>query len=211
MTRHDNAQRRRPPRRKARPLVLIVCGAKCTEPQYFAGLRDSIYSRAIDIMIIQQAKAPARIVQHAVTFAQHSAKDFDEIWCVVDVDEFDLESAIRAARQHSVELAVSNPCFELWLLLHHDDCRVMLDGYTAAHRRLQKHVLQYDKTASISPNSPPDGPKAVARAKELAPSGSQHDRNPSTSVWRLVERSVIVLFTCTVHAEGRVEEALSCY
>src|SRR5262249_19864713 len=141
MTLRDNAQRRRPPRRRSRPLALIVCGAKCTEPQYFAGLRDSMHSRAIDIVITQQAKAPAQVVQHAVTFAQHSTKDFDEIWCVVDVDEFDLESAVRTAQQHGVELAVSNPCFEFWLLLHHDDCRAVLADCTAAHRRLQKHVL----------------------------------------------------------------------
>ena len=53
-TRRENTQHRRPPVRRSRPLVLAVCGAKCTEPQYFRSLRDGLRSRAVDI---QRAKA----------------------------------------------------------------------------------------------------------------------------------------------------------
>lgn len=188
MTRRENAQHRRPPRRRSRPLILIVCGARCTEPQYFAGLRDTLRSPAVDIRIAQQAKAPAQVVQYASSFARRSVQDFDEIWCVVDVDHFELEEAIGLARQHGIELAVSNPCFELWLLLHHDDCRAALNDCTAARHRLLKQLPNYDKTRLDFAPFASSVVKATMRAKALDPSGTNHERNPSTSVWRLAEK-----------------------
>ena len=47
------------------------------------------------------------------------AADYDEIWCVFDIDEHpNVPQAVEEARQVGVEVAVSNPCFELWLVLH---------------------------------------------------------------------------------------------
>ena len=188
MTRRENAQHRRPSRRRSRPLILVVCGAERTEPQYFAGLRDSLNSRAVDIVINLQSKAPAQVVEHAAAFARHSPRDFDEIWCVVDVDEFDLDSTIRTARRSGIKLAVSNPCFELWLLLHHEDCRTSLPGFKSALGRLQKYVPNYDKARLDFAFFTSGVPKAVIRAKALDPSGIQYKRNPSTGMWRLVEK-----------------------
>ena len=46
-------------------------------------------------------------------------RDFDELWCVFDVDQHEgLAEAISDARNNSINVAVSNPCFELWLVLH---------------------------------------------------------------------------------------------
>ena len=47
---------------------------------------------------------------------------YDEIWCVFDRDTHpNFNQAISRALQKGVETAVSNPCFELWPVLHRQD------------------------------------------------------------------------------------------
>ena len=87
-----------------------------------------------------------------------------------------------------VNLAVSNPCFELWLLLHHTDCRSHCAGYDDVVRRLKKHVPAYDKARLRFDDYAGRVFDATKRAKDLDPTGASHDLNPSTSVWRLVEK-----------------------
>jgi GT2 family glycosyltransferase len=50
----------------------------------------------------------------------------DEFWVLLDTDHHFRDrnlpgtlQALQEARQAGLEVAVSNPCFELWLLLHH--------------------------------------------------------------------------------------------
>jgi hypothetical protein len=85
-------------------------------------------------------------------------------------------------------LAVSNPCFELWLLLHHEDCRVSLPDCRATSARLRKHLPSFDKTRLDFANFAKKVPDAIDRAKALDPMATNHLQNPSTSVWRLVEK-----------------------
>jgi RloB-like protein len=71
---------------------------------------------AVTVVVRAKGQAPKNLIMYASTM---SLEEFDEKWCVVDTDEFDLDDAARIAAEKSVHLAVSNPCFELWLLLHH--------------------------------------------------------------------------------------------
>jgi hypothetical protein len=52
----------------------------------------------------------------------------DEFWVLLDTDHWvkpnhiaGLQQALLEARQAGFLIAISNPCFELWLLLHHED------------------------------------------------------------------------------------------
>lgn len=49
--------------------------------------------------------------------------EVDECWCLFDVEwpkhHPNLNSAIALAKGKSINLAISNPCFEIWLILHH--------------------------------------------------------------------------------------------
>src|SRR5262249_54286422 len=177
MTRRENTQRRRPPVRRSHPLVLVVCGAKCTEPQYFRSLRNSLHSRAVDIVLTHKPKAPLQVVEYASAYVKRSNREFDEIWCVVDVDEFDLEPTVQLARRFGVKLAVSNPCFELWLLLHFEDSRGRLSQCDAAHKQVVKYVPGYDKTRLDFGCFERGVADAVQRAKALDPSGGRFELN----------------------------------
>jgi hypothetical protein len=172
------------PRRSARARLLVVLGSDRTERQYFAGLRDSLNNRAVDIQILGRPKSPVQVVE----YASKQRGDFDEAWCVVDVDRFDIPAAIQAARRARVELVVSNPCFELWLLLHHEDHRAALTDCVATLRRLRRHLPRYDKARLDFADFAKTVPDAIARAKALDAAATGPLQNPSTSVWRLVEK-----------------------
>lgn len=183
MPRRENGHRHRRTQRPSRPRLLIVCGSLRTGKDYLVGLRDSALNRSVDIQIIQKPKSPLEIVTYATKHLAATAGDFDQAWCVFDVDEFEVESAKREAGRRGYEVAASDPCFELWLLLHHEDCRAFQDGYKAVERRLKKHVAKYDKTKLDFTNYADGVSDAILRAEKLGETG-----NPSTGMWRLATR-----------------------
>ncbi|MGH3814317.1 MAG: RloB family protein [Pseudonocardiaceae bacterium] len=164
----------------------MVCGGKRTEPDYFVGLKAHLRNPAVHVRLKAKGCAPEDLVAYARAIASPGGDEFDEVWCVVDSDEYDLESAARLASEQGVRLAVSNPCFELWLLLHHRDHTAHLGDANAVIRQLTQHVLGYQKNNLRFADFEPGVTKAVHRAEHLDPTGCDHDRNPSSGVWRLV-------------------------
>jgi len=51
-----------------------------------------------------------------------SFEENDEVWAVFDRDEHpNFNSAVNDCEQNGIGVARSNPCFELWLILHYED------------------------------------------------------------------------------------------
>ena len=63
--------------------------------------------------------------------ATKNYESYDELWIVIDRDEVELkgkgfgghteenfQKALEESKAHCVEVACSNPCFELWIVLH---------------------------------------------------------------------------------------------
>ena len=65
--------------------------------------------------------------------------EIDEVWCVFDVEwprnHPNLRQATEKAKARNVNLAISNPCFELWLVLHFEARTAWLDSDTAGKLR----------------------------------------------------------------------------
>ncbi|WP_249228357.1 RloB family protein [Kutzneria sp. CA-103260] len=161
-----------------------MCGGTRTELDYFDGLRRSRRNSAVRVTVIAKGVAPDQLVRHA----KRIGSDYDEMWCVVDADEFDIAKAARLADELGVRLVVSNPCFELWLLLHFTDHRGVCSSYKQLLPKLIKHVPGYDKSRVDFAQYKPGVAVAVERAERLDPSGRDHGRNPSTGVWKLVRQ-----------------------
>ncbi|SFR21145.1 RloB-like protein [Lentzea waywayandensis] len=175
MSSHENSDGRRG-RRAARPgRILVVSGGQRTEPDYFSGLRRLRRAR---VEVKHKVDSPQNLVRYAKKIFNN--EEYDAVWCVVDVDQFDVDAAKKLARQKSVELAVSEPCFELWLLLHFTDHRAYIADGKAACALLTRRVPGYDKKLDFA-RFDAAVETAIKRAKELPPG------NPSTDVWRLVE------------------------
>lgn len=196
-----NRQRRparRTPFREPKRRILVVCEGARTEPDYINGLDRFFRNSAIEVECVRAAGVPLTVVSHAAQRKEQAQKDakrhddeflrFDEVWCVVDVDEHPhLNEARQLAQARQIELAISNPCFELWLLLHfreppgarhrHDLCRLM-----------REHVPAYDKKPDFAHLA--DGVDAACRRAERldleANNENEPGRNPTTGVYRLV-------------------------
>ena|SRR5437868_1491875 len=111
---------------------LIYCEGECTEKQYLKGLKAELRSLPVEIHVGGIHGEPKSLVQAAIDHqkrAPNSAEDryaaYDEVWCVVDVEapkeHPGLTEALRLAKAGKVNVALTNPCFEIWILLHFTD------------------------------------------------------------------------------------------
>ncbi len=158
-TRRSRAQaplRRRVASRAPKRTFLVFCEGRRTEPDYLKALKREPAVRdlaSVDIRIHEDTlgSAPLTLVKAAADARARYGQDqseIDEVWCLFDVEwpknHPNLKEAIALAKRSNVKVAVSNPCFELWLLLHFQDQNAWLDT-NAAKRLLRRHDDGYDK------------------------------------------------------------------
>lgn len=195
MARRDSLHRRRPTRGPL-PRFLIVCEDKLAAPQYFKGMRH-IERIPIELVVEPAAGVPRTLVQRAKQLKQEAERQakaqrddnllFDQVWCVFDRDEHPMfAEACQQARDNGLETAISNPCFELWLLLHFQEQTAYLNR-KKAQSLCRDHMKGYEKSVSYS-SLKEQCSAAIERAERL--DSVQIERrnpggNPSTGVYRL--------------------------
>ncbi|MER7001691.1 RloB family protein [Dactylosporangium sp. NPDC000555] len=169
-------------RRAQRRAVLIATNGKSTERKYFDAVKALPWVHAARVAVVFTNGAPTELVRD--TARRRDLNDFDEAWAVCDVDEYLISEPSATARRLKVKLAWSNPSFEVWLILHHDNCTSHLENGTKACQRLEKYVGKWNKSTLNFSQFEQGISDAVTRAKELEPSP---DNNPSSGIWRLME------------------------
>lgn len=188
----------------ARRRVLVVCEGRVTEPTYFKALARHLGNPALVIKVEVDAGDPRRLVQRALELrdqadraarrAGDATQSWDEVWCCFDVDDsMPLIPEARAlATQQGLRLAMSNPCFELWLYLHYRDPP---GSQTTPQMQRLWRALQPDVADKTIDFEALKGgiDDAVRRAARTLQTGLPV-RNPGTEVGLLVE---------TIDAEGR--------
>ena len=190
---------RRKPFRDPLPIILIVCEGEKTEPQYFSGYRRACHNPRVNIIVADEHGVPKTLVEIAKQYKTEAEEDasrekddnlaYDSVWCVFDIDEHPLvPDAKQMARDNGIELAISNPCFELWLLLHFQDNPGMKDR-NKIQKMLSKHVPEYDKHVEYTTYSTgyEDAVKRAKRMDQDAEDFGEHHRNPTTGVYKLTE------------------------
>jgi hypothetical protein len=114
---------------------------------------------------------------------------FDSVWCVFDFDEHPhIPDAKQMARDNGIDLAISNPCFELWLLLHFRENPGM-QFRSKIQRMLTEFVPEYEKHVDYARYAV-GYPAAVTRAGQMdqaAEDAGESNRNPTTGVYKLTE------------------------
>ncbi len=186
--------------RKSCSLVIISAEGRRTERHYFKSLVPEQTSR-IHVILTENENnesSPDRVLERLKEYLKQDMaydKDLDYACIVVDVDQHaQLTNACKESVESGYEALVSNPCFELWLVLHHRDITTsrttaadlmeMLDEiYHNAHRGT------YNKTKFDFSVLKGGIQRAIDRAKEL---DTDHQclipDNPGTRVYRVVER-----------------------
>jgi hypothetical protein len=118
----------------------------------------------------------------------------DEFWLLLDVDRWVKPSQLIAvcpeARQKGYQLAISNPCFEIWLCLHFQDLK--LEDRTCRHleARLRQILSSYNKSNLVIDLYKPNVQDAIERARKLDLDLNSSEYWPSTlgtHVYKLVE------------------------
>ena len=195
--------RRRAASKEPKPRIVVCCEGTNTEPQYFKGLASSFGNSLVTVEVHKGQGVPISVVESAcqqydvLKKAANKSKDsfdaFFEVWAVFDVDDHKrVPDAKQNAKAKGVRVACSNPCFEIWLLYHFEDC----------HRPYHRHDLQkylatklhgYDPKGgkSISFNKLKDGVVDALRHAEKGLTARRADGcdegNPSSSVGLLAQ------------------------
>jgi hypothetical protein len=181
--------RRRKPFREPKPRILIVCEGTRTEPEYFTDLRNR--ERSLVELVIEAGGTPKTLVERAVALKKESKRQakkdpnlgYEHVWCVFDVDEHPyVAEAQQQARDNKIDVAISNPCFELWALLHFQDQHAWIDRSNVQHL-CRQHMPGYVKRLPCHILHPLTDD---ARRRAMALDNSTGE-NPSTTVYRLVE------------------------
>ena len=106
-----------------KPIILIVCEGKNTEPSYFKQFKNSL----IQIEPIGEGYNTISLVNRAKQLEKR--KNYDQIWCVFDADPKpdnpnqvqNFNKAIKLAEKNKFAVAYSNQAFEYWFILHLND------------------------------------------------------------------------------------------
>lgn len=184
--------------RRQRNFFVIVCEGTKTEPIYFRGFNER-YSRVHIEPVHSGSTDPRSIVEYAIEQKkeyQVRPGDGNEIWCVFDVDENldpTLRNSIEHAHANGVNVALSNPSFEIWYLLHFTYREAAISRREVNEKLDSQYISGYDKTGCYNEMLFPSMETAVTNAdrlnryhlgldNELASRNS----NPSTQVFELV-------------------------
>lgn len=188
--------------RQQKQRFLLYCEGAVTEGAYFKGLRSELRSKGVTIKLGNTSGEPLGLVQDAIAHQERAPRSredgfesYDHVWCVFDVEaprpHPTLEQALRRADADGVRCAISNPCFELWLLLHFADHPAYLTTEDAC-RKLEAHPCGYARPGKSLRYADVQHlcDSAIQRAQALASCNESSspvvDRNPWTSVWQLV-------------------------
>jgi hypothetical protein len=174
--------RRRSDQYEQVPAILIATNGESTEKDYLDALKREPWVRAGRISVVVERGSPLDVVRGVA--GRRDRDDYDEAWAVCDVDAYDTRSATVAADQTKVNITWSNPCFEVWLILHRAPWTAYLDSADHATARLRATLGTWNKTRLDFSDFRDGVDTAVARAKALDP---PPEANPSTAVWQLVE------------------------
>ena len=188
--------------REPRRVIRVLTEGRVTERDYLKILERQNLQIKIDLA--ESGMAPLTLVQRARQHAKRSKRakhrtgtpDFDEIWCVFDVDDHpNVKRAQQEARDSHIRTVISNPCFELWLLLHKQDQTAHIDRHDLQKKCRELGLIDGKR---IQPEAIPmlletieaARRRAVALDKRHEGNGSEPNSNPSTNAWEIAHAAL---------------------
>lgn len=190
---------------KSSRLIVIAAEGRATENIYFEAMRQELCATNVQLVVLNREddnSNPANVHRQIKDFMdEYNILDDDQLWIVIDRDDWKekmLADIAQLYQQNSnLRFCMSNPCFELWLILHLEDIedyseedkknlfenpRLSTHGtWTKYHlRKLMGHYQESDYDPSILL---PHVEEAICRAEKL--DINQKDRWPQTTGTRV--------------------------
>ena len=178
------ASKREPARSmRMRKIALVICEGE-TEVGYINLLKTWYKSPIRIVSHIEGTKITPSLVEKRTKELKIS--QWDKVHTFL-MDDMDVQAINEKLHKCKAEMLLSNPCFEIWLLLHAKDQKAAIE-MDALIKELKKSApvwKNYSKSAFTDTqksflNNNTD--VAVARAKIL-----QEFQNPSTGIYKLIE------------------------
>lgn len=186
---------RRKPYRERRKLYIIATEGMKTEQIYFNVFNGDEFRKNVHIRILATRRgesSPKAVLDRLRRYIRDvDIGNDDELWVVVDVDKWGanaIDEICRECLRINGNVAVSNPCFELWLVLHQENPRTPLMARDC-ERELERFLGRYDKSEYDVYRLIPHIQHAIRHAQRL-----DHDpnepwpRSVGSRVYRLVQR-----------------------
>ncbi|WP_165966170.1 RloB family protein [Actinomadura sp. 7K534] len=158
-----------------------MCEGK-TEKGYFTGMRTW---RGPQLAVDAPQRDHRGLVREA---GARRSDEYDEVWCVLDTELDDqlVQDLIQESRRLEVNLALTSPSFEFWLILHTRGYSRPFQSAREAERELKAIRPGWSKATTKFEDFEDGLDDACDRARKLH-NGDGSPPNPSSAVWRLVE------------------------
>jgi len=178
-------------------LIIIAVEGKNTERQYFEILRDTLQDVHVTVKVLPTDDGKSAPEYVLTRLDEYYTKDFvegDELWLMIDVDKWGpkkLSQVTGDAKFKKYYSAVSNSCFELWLLLHFDDAPQKALKSKAMETHLRKVLLGSYNKNNLKPEryTTKNIRDAIRRAKALDKNKeAPWPKEQGTHVYKVVEK-----------------------
>lgn len=190
--------------RKSKKVILVAFeGKNKTENNYFSNyrLRDKDY---IIKLVPGNETDPINLVNKTIIKVKElglNLEENDRAYCIFDTDlderkNMQIIKARKLAKKYHIIMITSNPCIELWFLLHFEYTTAWLSNNDVINK-LKKYYPKYEKNINIFPEIKDKVSEAIKNAKKLESFQLDNnkiigmvDANSSTEMYKIVEELI---------------------
>ena len=178
------------------PLVVVVCEG-AGEKRCLEQLRGRWRIPSVKVEVVGQGGVPSTVIRKAKAWRGRGSSRRSsppELWVVFDRDEHPCwEAAIDQALALDIRLGVSNPCFELWGILLHQEQNAWIHRHDAQRLLARLHpgyhhdrnpYLDLETVLALLDDTERRGARLLSRAEQ----DEAPFRNPTTRFHCLVAR-----------------------
>jgi hypothetical protein len=106
---------------------IIAVEGDVTEKRYFEFLSTHLNSAVVEIKVLppKSKSAPLHVLNKLKRYSKKRLPNTYQLWMVIDRDQWDadlLQDVYQQCLKNKFGLCISNPAFEIWLLLHFEKC-----------------------------------------------------------------------------------------
>jgi len=180
-------------------LVVIASEDRFAVKQYF----ELFHSTRIQFHVLETdhgESSPEHVIARLEQYlVEYSVGEGDQFWLVCDTDHWiesnhiqNMVEVVRQCKQKGISVALSNPCFDLWLLLHFDEFPSATSVTCSQIGGLiRAKVTNFNKTKVFNlPFSESSVRDAIERSRNNFFESNPIPRHPQTAVHRIIEELV---------------------
>jgi hypothetical protein len=197
MPKRPRTFKRPPPTRDRRKVYVVATEGKKTEEIYFEIFNGDPFRQNVRVKVLPTGKgdsSPTGVINRLNNYVhQYGLTATDELWLVIDTDswgEDKLQAIHHECQRKGYSLAVSNPCFELWLVLHQQNPR-RPPTLKECERELTRLLGAYQKSSYDTKKLIPNIRRAIEYARSMHEEPSElWPGRTGTHVYILVEKLI---------------------